>query len=260
MRVFLALLTAALIAALAAGSAASAEGKVSAVDIVGLRLGMTPEEAKAALLAHDPELMLQEQRMYFSYSDGEKSHKTEPFLATINARRRDALEVFTIELSPPPAGGKVVSIKRQQKFGSNAPTLRTYRDALVDKYGPPLPPDDRNLQGSSILVWEFPDGGIRCSPFGTGPSARERYIGEYLDMQFRAGGAQRDPSQCRSYVAYNIGIIGTADDTPTRNVSAYMVDIPAAIATFHASNEWVAGLKDAATQERVGRSSTAPKL
>src|SRR3546814_18317813 len=46
-----------------------AEVREPAVDIVGLRLGMTVDEAKAALQAYDPAITINEYRQYYTYSD-----------------------------------------------------------------------------------------------------------------------------------------------------------------------------------------------
>src|SRR3546814_3623284 len=68
--------------AVAAGLAAAVPAEADDWNIVGLRLGMSVEETKAALKAYDPAITLDEHWQYFAYSDGvNHGLRTEDFIA-----------------------------------------------------------------------------------------------------------------------------------------------------------------------------------
>ena len=80
-------------------------------DIAGLRLGMSPEQAKAALKAFgvDPS-RIQEIKSSYRYIDGINSHSTAEFLDRIIADKvelrngRRVQDNFQLSFAPPPKG------------------------------------------------------------------------------------------------------------------------------------------------------------
>src|SRR5690606_26420643 len=62
---------------------ADAADDASAFDMLGLRLGMTADEARAALKTIDPKIRIDESKRQLIYTDGVEAHRTEPFLYSI---------------------------------------------------------------------------------------------------------------------------------------------------------------------------------
>ncbi len=139
-------------------------------DIFGLKLGMTVGEAKAALLAHGVEPAIEEQRQYYTYSDGVNHNlKTEEFVTAMAAvRQTNSSDNFSVFFSPGPRGGKVVAVIRTVSSPNNPPIRSQYRDALIRKYGSPTSED------TSTIRWDLPEGKVQCI---AGP------VGSYLPTQ-----------------------------------------------------------------------------
>src|SRR5690606_32582169 len=133
-------------------------------DIVGLRLGMTPDEARQALRAHGvEESRIIEERRAFTYSDGMESLQTNDFVHKITGGVRGFVEgkvradSLVIHFSPPPEGGRVVAIWRLIENQADPVTGDEFRNALVGKYGETLERD------ASALRWLFGPGSQNCT-------------------------------------------------------------------------------------------------
>jgi len=81
-------------------------------DIVGLRLGMTEDQALAALNAYAPDMANQTTGMSFSYSDGLRNHQTAEFLSMIKATKQRAKgdELIELYFSSPPQEQRVLTV------------------------------------------------------------------------------------------------------------------------------------------------------
>jgi len=161
---------------------ARAEAETFDVDVVGLRLGMTAEEARAALSAHDSRLALQETNTNVTIQDSYSKQLTvATYLSHIAARSipnqrgygpDDPEEVIAVRFAPPPAEHRVSHVHRYIKYKSgNAPALDAMRTALVDKYGQP------NNAADDTLVTQIWVDGIR------GALAQPRF----MQWQVRSG-------------------------------------------------------------------------
>ena len=232
-------------------------------DIVGLRLGMTPQEARSALLANDPGAKIEEERRYFVYSDGiNHGLRSEDFLHSLSTSHlsdnRRSAESLTLDFSPKPTMPRVVGIHRIQDRTPNPPTGQQYRDALVTKYGKPL-----SEQSGGVLRWEFPAGKSNCMQRSTHMLAAGKSILIPIFGGIPAPGAQpvfarrefKDLSQCASYLEYAVG----APSGPANDVRATMVDVEATARGELAANEWLADLKDNARRAREAKGK-APTL
>ncbi len=144
-------------AVVAAGGAAAAVshatvGSPRGVDVVGLRLGMSPHEAKSALQAHDATLQPVEQYTQFFQPGMPKTN----YLGGIGGG--DIVVMF----APPPRASLVKEIRRLVKYPSGQqPTLDNTFRALKQKYGEPTIEEKREQQTVvvSFMFWLFDQGG-----------------------------------------------------------------------------------------------------
>ena len=224
------------------------------IDIVGLKLGMTVAEAKAALLAYRVDPAIQEQRQYFTYSDGVNHNlKTEDFVTSIGATRQaDSNDNFSVFFSPGPKGGRVVAVIRTVASPNNPPVRSKYRDALIKKYGPPT------TEGISTIQWDFPAGKIQCiaGPVGTYAPTQP----SILKKIYQANIGSRDApfhhrnvqslSDCSSYLTY---AMPSGDSSLVTQATAVMVDVGGTAEGELAANEWVAGLAEAARKAQASQ-------
>jgi hypothetical protein len=234
-------------------------------DIVGLKLGMTRDEAIRALTAYgiDP-AQIQEQRQAYRYSDGVSSASTEPFLHRISASKKTKVngnknsDYFSIHFSPPPEGGRIVAIQRVVENNSNPLTNAKYRDALREKYG--------EATEEAVLghrKWMFGTGTQDCLPKGL-PTNRGNNI---LKMVFMPSGSQVQLDQflnsrvkglddCANVLKYDVG---GADTQLAKRVSATMVDVQSWVRAELAANKLVEELRQEAIEKREG-GGAKPKL
>lgn len=149
--------------AVAAGLAAAVPAEADDWNIVGLRLGMSVEETKAALKAYDPAITLDEHWQYFAYSDGvNHGLRTEDFIAYMDAYRQVisdnqwGSEGISLFFSSPPGEARLVAIDRRLDNTPNPLTSQQFREALVAKYGTPASDDGQAMR------WLFPEGKVDC--------------------------------------------------------------------------------------------------
>ena len=142
-----------------------AADNASSFDILGLRLGMTADEARAALRSLDPKININESERKFIYTDGVSAHHTEPFLYRITGssdiadgagHSRRWTQSVQAYFSPPPKGGRVTAVVRVQTGMPNAPSGAQYRDALMEKSG-----GKPSFSQLGVHSWDFPDGTVQ---------------------------------------------------------------------------------------------------
>ncbi|MDO9600239.1 MAG: hypothetical protein Q7J47_21170 [Azoarcus sp.] len=112
-------------------------------DIVGIRLGMTEQEARAALAAHSAQAQISGRTLKFMFNDGAKQQETPDFLATIQAQipgppNTSDTESIKLELSAPPLEQRVIGVRRVVTSYQNPPPLERVVEALTQKYGKPV--------------------------------------------------------------------------------------------------------------------------
>jgi hypothetical protein len=263
---------------------------VGFVDIVGVKLGMTVEQAVAALKAANPKLVI-------DIHDGEltaagKVIKTpRVILAHLPAAARNPAawgnldgshEAIGVQLTTPPGPIVVETVLRYVSFPSSAPVAAsTVIDALRKKYGP----ESTDHASSSALGWIFDSaGGHLGSPTREqidcmGPSGAQIRSGdirggnglnepgktipglEYLASN-RATDFDRFPVRCLPYVVVNAQIL---HGSPTQLVGDFWTSIHS-VGLEHNSLLLTAAFVKQATenlikeQEDAGKTRAAPKL
>lgn len=121
------------VASAAVASEAFTESERTATtDIVGIRLGMDPQAAKDALIAHNSKLGIREIASSISGVAGSD------FLSAIYAQGQteQGKEEFRIDFAPPPNGARVILVSRMVQYSKGTePAKAVVIGALQQKYG-----------------------------------------------------------------------------------------------------------------------------
>ncbi len=229
-------------------------------DIVGLRLGMTEQQARDAIKAHNPQLQFKTKTLSYTYSDGVKQHQTAPALAEIEAvaTHQGVPEYITLRFSQPPKPARLVGVRRVASL-PNPPTHDQMVQATVQKYGPPAVnrPRDR-LNHETRLIW-IESGKPQCWRTSAKQVAVFTPASPVLDAlkQFaqrqKMGLAPPDLSQCGAIAQF------AATGDPVSTFTVEMTDTGPWLDTLQATHAWVSGLEAEAKKTRVG-AGTTPKL
>lgn len=204
----------------------------SELDIGGLRLGMTPDEARQALVEFGVAAdKIQESRSKFWFMDGDKRHETPDFIDRMygtsevfeNGKRVQRVgDSIELDFSPPPEGGRVVRITRTVVNFVDAPTVGSYRNALIEKYGPP----DQTI--SSNPIWMRGPGKADCVTGAKGKGADAYVNAIYRRIQGRVSFEHltnprniKGPDDCAIRLIYKLG---SGDHLPAKRVTAELID------------------------------------
>lgn len=141
--------------------AGAATGATSApsFDISGVRLGMTPDEARRILQARSRDYQLKDHRAPIDRSGAA------PFLSMLTATLPERiaagpLESYGVQFAPPPHAGKAIFVERYGVFKpGQEPLLAEVKASLIKKYGEPSYVDDHARE--TILVWAFDPAGMQ---------------------------------------------------------------------------------------------------
>lgn len=167
---------------------------VGFIDIVGVKLGMTLEQAVAALKVN-PKLVIDIHDMEIT-AGGKTVRRPRLILAHLPAASRNpeawgnldgSHEAIGVQLTPPPGPMVVEMISRYVSFASNAPVAAsTLLDALRKKYGP-----ESEDQGLVQLNWIFDTTGKLTSP----PAELQRRCLQGQMGEIRGGGGDNQPGK-----------------------------------------------------------------
>jgi hypothetical protein len=233
-------------------------------DIAGLKLGMSPEQAKAALKAFgiDPS-RIRESKASYQYTDGVNAHSTAEFLDRIGAdkiERKNGQRVvdnFDLRFAPPPKGGQLVMVRRRTDNPVDPPTVGDYRAAILDKHGKP------DIDKSGSLMWLEPRNAVNCT--GSAPQAvagilASIYMGSdqtgWRLNELRNAKKVREPSQCARMLEYRMP---SSPNQPATSVTAVLVDVPGWGTAYLATLGWIDEQRQAAVKAREGAASK-PRL
>ncbi|MCW5623386.1 MAG: hypothetical protein KIT73_01540 [Burkholderiales bacterium] len=253
------LLVAAAVLSLGTGAARAQQ---PSFDIVGLKLGMTESEVIAALKAHDATLKIQSIQSAYGYTDGVSSFQTEPFLSRVEghaAKPTSQKADFIILFTPPPQGGRVWAIERQQPIATNQPTQEQYAAALKEKYGPPT----ATSPGGAHFAWDFPAGKPNCIPRPPDRPGFPAYrpgagddLNFLLNLWQKKKLAPADLSTCASRLHY---VLSSTNGQVISSFTASLIDVAAYATSNAAANRQVQALEEKVRKEREGKGQ-APKL
>lgn len=144
-------------------TAASTAGhrESTGVDIVGLEIGMTKDEAIAAIKAHDPRMEIAERPVSIVTRDSNR-HQLEigSYVKGLEAWIRHGIpgfdlnseptEKIVIHFSPPPAEHRVEFVGREVTYPAlNAPDFQATLQSIAGKYGEPTQETDSTNDGTA---------------------------------------------------------------------------------------------------------------
>jgi hypothetical protein len=236
-------------------------------DIVGVRLGMTEPQARAAIKAHSAQAEISEQALKFTFSDGAKQQETPSFLATIEVRipgppNTSDSERLKIEFSAPPLPQRVIGVRREITTYSNPPALDRMLDSLNQKYGKPLHYATYGIgMKNGISHWaeagkprcgEQPGRGPMFTPASQGP----RELNKYRQWQ-KQGFAPADLSKCSALLQANVTI--HQGGSSVVGLVTEMNDIGYMLPALLSTEKWLADKEAEARRARL-ESGTTPKL
>lgn len=256
---------AALALVLAGGLGATSSFAAPDWDMVGLKLGMTEAEVKAAFTAYDPKGKIVASNSSFNYSDKVNSFRTPQFLNSLELRvvRQSGQTPLKVWFSGPEGEVRVIAIKRQEQNIPNPPTGAQFKQSLVGKYGEPTASDSAGTptwqEGGkpSCIKTSY---GLDFNPFsGVLVSNKADFAEAVAELDRRQQGVGKglmpaDLRNCGAFMYYT----GT-NFNPASHFVAGLFDVGAIAATHKARAAWVGKLQDEAVRKREGGAQT-PRL
>lgn len=238
----------------------------AAFEIAGIRLGMTEDEARAAIEAFDPTLEVTDVIGVYNYSDGVRQHQTPEFLDRIEALDRTKMGV-KVYFSGPVGDVRVIAVTRQVDPLQNPPTVDQFRQSLVDRFGEPAGLNGPGVNPPMNIVWEEA-GKPACTrmrdrtrnevSLSVPPLQLMASVEEYFEKRRTTPIYYELPSdmaRCGAVLNYDFG--------PTQDIvlafTAELKDIGALVATERARNAWVSELEAEATRQRQSQGQV-PRL
>lgn len=266
-----------LAATLLAGSGAAAAAPDW--DILGIRLGMSEAEVRAALRTYDAQARITARNASFQYSDQVRGHTTPPFLSQLEMRTSQKVgqnvlpQTFVrVWFSGVQAGeARAIAVMRDESNVPNPPSGPQFLQSLAGKYGQPSTTDRQNTpiweqRGKPSCLWMsygrnmpkeinhtlFSLNLVHRMDFGDSVAALER-------RQQGSGGEHgvdlpADLRQCGAFMVY----LGTAR-SPAISFNAAMFDVGAIVATQRSRQAWVQQLEAEAVRRREGQAQS-PRL
>ncbi len=235
-------------------------------DMMGIKLGMTEAQVKAALQAYDPKGKIIASNSSFSYSDKVNQFRTPTFLNSMEVRvtRLSILIPLKVWFSGPSGEARVIAVRRQEFNIPNAPTGAQFMQSLTAKYGQPT-----DTNSANVPVWQEP-GKPSCIKVSYGldfnsfsavviPPGKNDFGEAAADIENRPttkakGLMPADLTRCGAFMYYT----GT-NNNPANHFIAGMFDVGAIIATHRARHAWVRQLEADAVRKREGQGQ-APRL
>ena len=122
------------------------------IDVVGIKLGMTPQQAVAAIRAHNPALTVKQVTIRLAHPGTNGFDRVPHYIVAYNAEKPAGWEVIVAEFTTPPNAPVVAAISRFTNF---EPTIvANLVSGLDKKYGEEYP-----RSGNFERVWLFDQNG-----------------------------------------------------------------------------------------------------
>ncbi|MBL8264909.1 hypothetical protein [Steroidobacter sp.] len=233
-------------------------------DIVGLKLGMTEQQALAAIKAHSPNAQVTTNSLKFTFHDGAKQQETPSFTSGLIVRvpqtGQDG-ETIQVEFSAPPTGQRVISLRRTLSSYANPPALERMIDSVAQKYGKPNTQSKYGIgQITTQLGWAEAnrkpcgklDKGLLLPPVSQTPDSLRWY-----DLQQKNGLAPANASECSGVL--QVKLTTKAGGSSVVTMEFQMTDPGYGVPAMQATKQWLADLEAEARKVRLD-SGKAPKL
>lgn len=236
-------------------------------DIVGIRLGMTEQQARAALQAHSKQAQVDDRLLKFTFHDGARQRESPGFLATIQATIPGPpgtadTETIKIELSPPPREQRVIGVRRALSSYANPPSAERVLASLEQKYGKAGRTATFGMGMKNTVADWAEDGKPACGTrpgqpaFMPPPSQAPAELRKYRQWQQQKL-APADLGSCSARLHADMTIMHGGSSVVALVVE--MVDAGAMLPALEATERWLAEMEAAAKKERLGSGAT-PKL
>lgn len=145
------------------------------VDVVGLRLGMTPEEVMAVIAAYNPDLSVSTVSTDITMRDSHRENITlASYLGEIRAdgqrglqgwQRNDHQEHIAVLFSSPPAAPRAIQIRRHMRYlPGQGPGYLDVVAAIDEKYGQATYAEDNDQ--SARRFWQYDGWRLSFNLFG----------------------------------------------------------------------------------------------
>jgi hypothetical protein len=246
-------------------------------DIVGIRLGMSPEQVRAALSEHAPKAEVSESRQQFTFNDGVGQQQLPDFLGSITARLGAATsalahpgssgdaETLEVMFSAPPMQQRVIRVIRTLVLQDNPPPMERALASVTQKYGEPPKIREANYGRGLVARWVEP-GKTVCGD--TAPTSQDAWqappvdnapggLSQY-DAWHRRKLAPADASHCSAALVVNL-VTRAPGEPLVREMKLVMTDPGYAVPAMRATAQQLAELQAKARKARMD-SGTAPKL
>lgn len=232
-------------------------------DAEGVHLGMTVDQATAVMKRVFPGNGLLVR--YSSYRNGPT------WVSSLSGTSADQHDFLVVSLSMPPNPQQVVAIQRtMQLLPGKQPTADSTMASLRQKYGPGLPVAPR-LTG--MMAWAYDEQGQPANPQGPAnwsstDCAREQigvsggqaqqsspleipYSPDSLSIPQKIANYSGNLCEQDVYVSAQL-LTGTIQGTSVVNgIFLYLAEKPLMIRDYIASQEYLAGVANAATQQQM---------
>jgi hypothetical protein len=245
-------------------------------DIVGIRLGMSPEQVRAALSQHAPQAEVSEFRRQFTFDDGVGQQQLPDFLGSITARLGAATsalarpgssgdaETLEVMFSAPPMEQRVIRVIRTLVLQDDPPPIERTLASVTQKYGTPKVREANRGRGL-VARWVEPGKPVCGATAPTSPDAWQAPpvdnapggLSQY-EAWHRRKLAPADASNCSA--ALVVDLVTRAPGEPlVREMKLVMTDPGYAVPAMRATAQQLAELQAKARKARMN-SGTAPKL
>lgn len=239
-------------------SGAANAADISTFDIIGIKLGMKPDEVKAAISKHDPEFKIEEYHRTYGYSDGVQNFQSDEILGRLAVRSnkivsqgRAEIETVFVDFTGTPGKEVVTAVVRSRAGDLNPPSVKDFVKILTDKYGK-FDHNDRQM-----IEW-YGDNGTQTCFNTSGMSELSAPL-----MESQSARDMEDFSPCRDTMTYSIGSSQAVDSldmtTPVTGFNVNMVGAKLLVEKDAELQAWVENLEKEATAKRTSKVE-APKL
>lgn len=238
-------------------------------DIVGIRLGMSVEQARSALRAHAPKAKLTDETRQFSYNDGVRDQHTPSFLGSITAIQEGPpgsnFETLEVMFSAPPMEQRVIRVIRTLTMYSDPLPLERAVTSVTQKYG--TTPNVRQTHNGNGRVSRWVEAGktvcgdnrpnssdaMQAPPVDNSPSGLSQY-----EAWQRRKLAPADASACSAALVVILTPLSFQQPL-IREMKLVMTDPGYAIPAMQATAKQIADLQARARRDRQN-SGPVPKL
>lgn len=245
------------------------------VDIVGIKLGMTPKEAMAAIRAYKPTLKIEVLNTRLFHPGSDQFLRVPRYISAQEPNNGKGYEYINVEFTQPPSPPLVSKIERYTAMPASQPVMAsTLLESLRKKYG------QYNFSQMGPLAWIYdlsgklparlPNSAAPCAsptalPRGSGePQADYGQVNVDLTSPARAPGNDINIPDCVPYVV--VVARGIAEETPPNaQLQQLTVTLESGALVYNstkATYNWLKAEADAKAkqQEDAAKARTGPKL